>query len=95
MSKRNQKKANRRSRKWNQVYKRDILPNLPTVEELQNCSFIQKLASTMGMPVEQFINKETLKNSPATRRMAKTTYKLFHRIDILNSVLGGFGAWYY
>ena len=75
-----------KSRKWNQVY---ILPTLPSVEDLQNSSFIQYLARALQMPVEEFVNKEKLKSSPATRRLVKKSYQTFHKIDALNLALGG------
>lgn len=90
------RKATRKSKKWNRIYKQEILPHLPSPEQIRDMSFMQHLAREVGDPslVNEFADKNKLKTSPSTRRLVKLSYKAFHRIDTFMNILGGnLGMW--
>jgi len=80
------KKATRKSRKWNIVYKRDIEPKLPTMEQIKQTNILFFLG-------QDLITKKDLKVKPSVRRLAKSLVKVTKTIGILNS-FGGFGYYY-
>ena len=75
------KKATRKSRKWNIVYKRDIQPKLPSIEEIKESGFLSFLG-------KDFITKKDLKTKPSARRLVKSLRKVIKAVNVFHNFVG-------